>query len=153
MKFDKITTYIDDLANCSMEKYGYCIDFFNTHFPHEGMYVSMKDLEEDLTLLLYERLHIATNITTERLSIDNSLYIYDSAYDRYNDSFLVNDDKIFLVTMYLQAYKSQKNINSIPKEMIDKIYELLTYIHHDEQFKIIEGAKTCEEKMFITTSL
>jgi len=43
---------------------------------------------------------------------------------------------IYLATLYLGAYKSIKNENSIPEELIDFTYQLLIAIHNKENIKL-----------------
>lgn len=44
---------------------------------------------------------------------------------------------IYLATLYLGAYKSIKNENSIPGELIDFTYQLLIAIHNKENINLL----------------
>lgn len=43
---------------------------------------------------------------------------------------------IYLATLYFETYKSIKNENSIPEELIDFTYKLLIAIHNKENIKL-----------------
>jgi len=55
---------------------------------------------------------------------------------KFNERKDATTHDIYLSTLYLGAYKSIKNENSIPEELIDFTYRLLIAIHNKENIKL-----------------
>lgn len=61
---------------------------------------------------------------------------YGEDLRNFNERKDATTHDIYLATLYLGAYKSIKNENSIPEELIDFTYQLLIAIHNKENIKL-----------------
>lgn len=137
--FDKILKGVLGTIDCSITKDDYTLNFFNSTNNIEEIHVKLRDIKDNVTLFLYSKWFGITGkmlIVPEKLETNETLRKYESKEERFNDFIYITDDKIFLTTIYLGAYKSKNNHNTIPEEMINITYELLSYIHNNQRFQV-----------------
>lgn len=137
--FDTVREYGNEGGfECISTKDGYTLEMFITHTGNTNFHISIHDDSMDICLFIYTKMmqflttfsaHKSLSPTTDETIVPMNINI--------------TDDKIFLLSLQLGAYKSEKNDKRIPKDLIDKMYELLIMINNEQEFTV-EGKKIYE---------
>jgi hypothetical protein len=86
--------------------------------------------------------------TQARLNLDWKLMKHKTYEELYNDCFYITPERIFESTIYLGAYVDEYN-NHIPKEMIDRAYEIMMALYNNQSLNLTGKEKQCAEKISI----
>lgn len=135
-KFDTIREHGNEAGfECISTKDGYTLEII---FVNEHFHISIHDDSINTCLFVY----------TKMFQCLTTFSVHKSLSQMTNETFVpmslnVTDDRIFLLSLQLGAYKSKKNNKQIPKDLIDKTYEVLITLNNNQEF-IIEGKKIYE---------
>lgn len=140
-KFDSIYKYQnDDDFNGTLTRDGYTLSLIKTINSTAGIHIAITDDTTHIGLFAYTKWYFGmTPVCTLKLHqcLSHKTNEEDS---RDTGSLVVDDNEILVLSLRLEAYKSKKNENPIPKELIDTAYELLITLNNNKRFTI-EGRK------------
>jgi len=125
----------DDISRTSVRQYsvsfyfttveeGYAI-CFNAQHDETNLTISMIDINSSNSTLFYYSLRHNHLMTSPELNKTNKVIDKN-----------INNDDIFILSVYLGAYKRKTDGKAIPEKIINQSYELLNCIYNEQPFKV-----------------
>lgn len=156
--FDNFIKSVGNSIEFLTEKGGYTLSLYIVQDEIKNrcdIHLSISDVST--TFILFSKnlqLHNGPPIpfTQARINLDRKIIKQKTYEELYNDSFYITPERIFESTIYLGAYVDEYN-NHIPKEMIDRAYEIMMALYNNQSLNLTGKEKQCAEKISIDISL
>lgn len=134
-EFDRIESGPKGEFVCCEDIDNFTLTLFRTKISLNGYHLFLSDHQNEITLFAYTKWNTPMG-NLQRLSIDKRLYDKNESKQSYLSDDAVDNDKIYMTTLYLELYKPK-----VPEQLINKTYELLVLLHNNKEPITLKSVK------------